>query len=68
MPDSRKKLKRYAITVDLYIYAESDAKALNAARHFCESQRKQNDNQCHLQSLSEIPFGKIAGERSIEIP
>lgn len=68
MPDSRKKLKRYAITVDMYLYAESDDKALNAARSFCQDQRKQNDNHCHLQSLASAPFGKLGPFNEIEIP
>ncbi len=49
--------KRYAVTIDFYIYADSDAQAIEDAEKFAKDQDKQNDDRCNVISIHRAGIG-----------
>ena len=52
-------MKRYVMSMDMFIYAESDEKAKELAQYIANQQQKKWDNQANISSLKELNFGKI---------
>ena len=58
--------KRYAMTMEFYIYAPNDEKAKSLANYVAERQKMKFDNRCGVTSLREAPFGSLVeGEELI---
>lgn len=55
--------KRYTATIDFYILAKSDQEAEFIVQAFCQSLRKEKDNQANLLELHETPFGTLAARK-----
>lgn len=51
--------KRYAVTLDMYIYAASDKEANESIKAICGTLDQQLDNQPRAKRLIEIPFGGL---------
>jgi hypothetical protein len=60
--------KRYVVTVEFYIYANSDEEAITKGKEFCKSQDKVNDNKCSLEKLVELPFGSLTNRQINILP
>jgi hypothetical protein len=58
------EIKRYVVTCDYYLSAESDEEAIKLAVEFESEQKDLNDNHFAILSIVEQPFGTI-GNREI---
>ena len=61
--------KRYAVVVDLYIYAETDAEAKEKAKQFTEDAQflvDNTENKAEVISIHESEFGKIGKGREVK--
>lgn len=54
-----KTKKRYAVTVNYYVWAENENEAIKIANKNCKNQDEKNDDKCSLVIIDEIPFGRI---------
>lgn len=61
-----KNEKRYAVTLDLYVYAETDEKAKEEAEFYKEHIELVADNKANIVSIHETPFGSIEEGRKLE--
>ena len=52
-------MKRFVMSMDMFIYAESDEKAKKLAQYIANQQQKKFDNQANVSSLKELNFGKL---------
>jgi hypothetical protein len=52
-------MKRFAITTDFYIFAESEEEAVFKAMEHCEIQRKKNDDSCDIVEIYHQPQGTL---------
>jgi cytochrome c553 len=52
-------MKRFVMSMDMFIYAESDEKAKELAQYIANQQQKKFDNQANVSSLKELNFGKL---------
>ena len=52
-------MKRFVMSMDMFIYAESDEMAKELAQYIANQQQKKWDNQANVSSLKELNFGKI---------
>ena len=52
-------MKRFVMSMDMFIYAENDEKAKKLAQYIANQQQKKWDNQATVSSLKELNFGKI---------
>ena len=52
-------MKRFVMSMDMFIYAESDEKAKELAQYIANQQQKKWDNQANVSSLKELNFGKL---------
>ena len=52
-------MKRFVMSMDMFIYAESDEKAKELAQYIANKQQKKFDNQANVSSLKELNFGKL---------
>lgn len=59
------KLKRYTVTIDLYVYANSDDDAMNEAKEIVKILENKNDSKTEILSIHETPFGTIGEARNI---
>jgi len=62
-------MKRYAVTVDLYIYANSDEDVKSKAGQFkkdIEFAVDNTENNANIVSIHEAPFGKIGNLREVK--
>ena len=53
------ELKRYAATVDFYVFAESDKDAIKQAEDFCKEQTDKKDNQCKVIEIHDTPVASF---------
>ena len=63
------KKTRYAVTVDLYIYAETDEDAKAKAKQFADDVQfvvDKTENIASVVSIVEAPFGKIGNLREVK--
>lgn len=51
--------KRYAVTIDMYIYAASDKEANQGVKSICEMLDGELDNAPRPKKMIEIPFGSL---------
>lgn len=51
--------KRYAVTIDMYIYAANDAEAREGVKSICGTIDGQLDNSPRAKRIIEIPFGSL---------
>ena len=56
-------MKRYAVTIDLYVYAESDDKAIEQADDIAKYMDLDNDNKASVVSIHEQQFGKLTNRK-----
>ena len=62
-------MKRYAVTVDLYIYAETDEEVKNKAKKFTEDIEfaiDKTENRASIVSIHEAPFAKLGNLREVK--
>lgn len=62
-----KDKKRYAVTIDLYIYAENDESAKAQAQDVCDNLRDRADNDASIVSLHEKQYATITPAREVKI-
>lgn len=61
--------KRYAVTVDLYIYADTDKEVKAKAKKFTEDIEfaiDKTENRASVISIYEAPFGKLGNIREVK--
>ena len=59
-------MKRFVMSMDMFIYADSPEKAIELAEYLADKQRKKWDNRASVSSLKEQNFGSLkAGEELI---
>lgn len=59
------KLKRYTVTIDLYVYANTDDEAIKEAKKVIDTLEKKDDCKAEILSIFETPFGTIGEARNI---
>lgn len=59
------KFKRYTLTVDLYIYANTDDEAIKEAKKVIDTLENKDDCKAEILSIHETPFGSIGGARKV---
>ena len=52
-------MKRYAVTIDLYIHAENDSEAIKQADKIAENLRGKEDNHASVFEIWENKFGSL---------
>ncbi len=52
------KKQRYVLTMDMYIYAESDEQALMIANDIVKKENDEWDNQAKILSVHSAPYGQ----------
>ena len=52
-------MKRYVVTIEMYVYAENDASAKAIAESKAKKEREYNDNRCSVSGIVEQPFGSL---------
>ena len=52
-------MKRYAVTIDLYIHAENDSEAIKQAETVAENLRGKEDNHASVLEIWENKFGSL---------
>lgn len=60
--------KRYVVTMDFYLWAESDDYAIKAAEIIAFQMNDRMDNRAAVLNIVEQPFGKIGSNRVIFPP
>lgn len=59
-------MKRFVMSMDMFIYADNAEKAKELAEYLADKQRKKWDNQANVSSLKQLDFGSLsAGEELI---
>ena len=59
-------MKRYVMTMEMFIYADNDKMAKSQADYITSKQRKLWDNQAETSSLKRVDFGSLkAGDELI---
>ena len=56
-------MKRYTVTIDLYVYAESDKDAVKQAETIAKQMDIDNDNKASVQSIYEQSFGQLTSRQ-----
>jgi hypothetical protein len=56
-------MKRYAVTIDLYVYAEYDEDAIKQADDIAKQMDLDNDNKATVQSIHEQSFGQLTSRK-----
>jgi hypothetical protein len=56
-------MKRYAVTIDLYVYADSDQDAIKQADDIAKQMDLDNDNKASVQSIHEQSFGQLTSRK-----
>lgn len=51
--------KRYAVTLDLVIWARDEKHAISKAKMIANRQDQEYDNRCDVVEITEIPFASI---------
>ncbi|MDY0193603.1 MAG: hypothetical protein RBR93_08750 [Aliarcobacter butzleri] len=59
------KQKRYTVTLDLYVYANTDDEAIKEAKKAIDTLENKDDYKSEILSIHETPFGVIGGARNI---
>ncbi|MDG1950927.1 MAG: hypothetical protein P8J32_09010 [bacterium] len=54
-----KQRSRYILTMDMYIYAESDEDAIRKSQEIVEKEKDQYDNQAQVLTVHKAPFGTM---------
>tara|TARA_Y100000114_G_C11724672_1_gene310308 strand:- start:819 stop:1004 length:186 start_codon:yes stop_codon:yes gene_type:complete len=52
-------VKRFVMSMDMFIYAEDEKGAIELAQYIANQQQKKWDNQANVSSLKQLDFGKI---------
>lgn len=52
-------MKRYVVTLEMYVYAENDEGAKAIAKQKAEYNKKNEDNRCSVAGIVEQPFGSF---------
>lgn len=60
------KEKRYALDLDMYVYAKDDEEAKQFSENIAQMLRNELDNQAKVKALHETPFASTTS-RKIEI-
>lgn len=55
-------MKRFVVTTDFYIFAESEEEAVFKAMEHCELQRKKNDDGCDIVDIYHQTQGTLTGK------
>lgn len=56
-------MKRYSLTIDLYMFAESDEEAIAKSNELVRKQQQKHDNQASIIELHETPFASLAARK-----
>lgn len=59
-------MKRYTLTVQLYVYAENDNEARETAKDIEELLQSAEDNKAKVIEINETPFAKMIS-RKVEL-
>lgn len=58
------KTNRYVAVIELYVWADTDEKAIEQVKALCKEQDDKEDNGCSLVELVEQPFATL-GNRPV---
>lgn len=56
-------MKRYTVTSDFYLYADSDEEAKQKADAFNRKMRDKYDNQSNILTIHETPVGTLSARQ-----
>lgn len=60
--------KRYAVSIDLFIYAKDDDSARHKSAKVCKAVNEAKDDfQAAVIEIKEVPFGAIGEMRSVKL-
>ena len=59
------KQKRYTVTLDLYVYANTDDEAIKEAKKVIDTLENKDDCKAEILSIHKTPFGVIGEGRNI---
>jgi hypothetical protein len=59
------KQKRYTVTLDLYVYANTDNEAIKEAKKVIDTLENKDDCKAEILSIFETPFGTIGEARKV---
>lgn len=59
------KQKRYTVTIDLYVYANTDDEATKEAKKAIDTLENKDDCKAEILSIHETPFGVISEARKV---
>lgn len=57
-----KEMKRYAVTMDLYIQARDHKHAISKAKMIAKRQDDQYNNRCEVTGVHSVPFASMLTE------
>lgn len=49
--------KRYAVTLEFYVYAKDDTEVKKIAKDLAEKMDQKYDNQASIENITEVPWG-----------
>ena len=52
-------MKRYATTISIYVYAESDKEAIQLSKDIASEMRDLEDNDATVEEIHEMPFASL---------
>jgi hypothetical protein len=56
-------MKRYSVTIELYVYADSDEDAIKQSEQIAKQMDIDNDNKASVQSIHEQSFGQLTSRK-----
>ena len=59
------KQKRYTVTLDLYVYTNTDEQAFKEAKKVIDTLENKDDCKAEILSIHKTPFGTIGEARKI---
>lgn len=60
------KEKRYSVVISVYVYAETDEKAIKEAKKLVDKLGDYEDNYAGIESIHETPFASM-NKRKVEL-
>jgi len=58
-------MKRYALTLSMYVYADNDGAAYHEAERLAAEIDRKYDNKCSVAGMTEAPYGKVGKQREV---
>ena len=55
--------KRYAVTIDFYVFAKNDKDVIKKSEMICDLLDKKYDNHANIVEINEQPFGSLKNRK-----